>query len=797
MVLKEKSESGRTMAEMLAVLAIIGVLSITALVGFRYAMELHKENESVDWIVKTVAGSRTGFLLEKYGDEAGFLNPKAVPMQEVISGVAFDFASADDKSSRTYTTPLATKVSVDVISKNAFEVHLENVTFSMCRKLLNGPLEYRFASSNQSEMEILPTSSTEEVDEFCGGIDAARRSPSKPQPEVVTDAVVTLCFSLDREGCSLVPACGRCQIERNDVCLTCEDVGLRCCDDGVCRSVCEVTCDPACDATKCETCVNGVCESKCRDGYVCCPDGTCAATLAECDPNPEICEPDACHVCDNDNNLVNRCPQSGDDADKTKCCTDTIIGEGTVFDKCVRPDESCDDSPSDKVGCGDAGDGCPVTCGSDEICVGSTPSACGGVCRPERSGCGSSGLCEESPCAPGFECVGNVENGCGGTCQPILSGCGDLYECPEQCAPGQKCVGAVENACGGTCSWDPVPPETESETPESTDPNESVSSSELVTPEETSLSEVSESEQVYTSSLESESTSPTETESSSESDTPETSVSGETSGESSDVPEESVSGGNVPTGSPSGWGGCEAEAGSDGFCRSKSDCGGDFDGICTSDCYCKPNEDASGGGACKSKDAPYGIFCPDDYPFKKGNRCYTSSNTGSISTSSMGGKCCPFDKYCTTGKSVICCPNGNYDRPLENFYCEKGACRYCPGSIDELNAGEDIISGTTVNGPQCCSLRGGKWSSAERKCCSADMAKTDKTCCSVFNYVWTDNTCCVNQEQTNESCCKALGSGEWEGGVCLCEKGEKSYDTPNGGSLCCLPEENGVSVSMF
>ena len=470
MVLKEKSESGRTMAEMLAVLAIIGVLSITALVGFRYAMELHKENESVDWIVKTVAGSRTGFLLEKYGDEAGLLNPKAVPMQEVISGVAFDFASADDKSSRTYTTPLATKVSVDVISKNAFEVHLENVTFSMCRKLLNGPLEYRFASSNQSETEILPTSSTEEIDEFCGGIDAARRSPSKPQPEVVTDAVVTLCFSLDREGCFSVPACGQCQIERNGTCQTCSSVGLTCCDDGVCRSVCEATCNPPCDATKCETCVNGVCESKCRDGSVCCPDGTCAATLAECDPNSG-CTPDACHVCDG-NNPVNRCPQPGDDPDKTECCTDTIIGVGTVFDKCVRPDESCDGHLSVKNGCGDAGDGCPVTCDSDEICVGSAPGACGG------------------------------------TCQPILSGCGDLYECPEQCAPGQRCVGAVENACGGTCSWDPVPPESESTDPETTSSSESTdpeitSSSESTTPEETSLSEVSESE--------SESTSPTET----------------------------------------------------------------------------------------------------------------------------------------------------------------------------------------------------------------------------------------------------------------------------------------------
>ena len=38
---KEQKSSGRTLLEMLGVLAIIGVLSITALVGFTYAMNKH------------------------------------------------------------------------------------------------------------------------------------------------------------------------------------------------------------------------------------------------------------------------------------------------------------------------------------------------------------------------------------------------------------------------------------------------------------------------------------------------------------------------------------------------------------------------------------------------------------------------------------------------------------------------------------------------------------------------------------------------------------------------------------
>ena len=41
------SYSGRTLLEMLVVLAVIGVLSIAALVGFTYAMNKHRANETI------------------------------------------------------------------------------------------------------------------------------------------------------------------------------------------------------------------------------------------------------------------------------------------------------------------------------------------------------------------------------------------------------------------------------------------------------------------------------------------------------------------------------------------------------------------------------------------------------------------------------------------------------------------------------------------------------------------------------------------------------------------------------
>ncbi len=46
--LNKVSQSGRSMVEMLGVLAVIGVLSITAISGYRYAMSQHKINEYIN-----------------------------------------------------------------------------------------------------------------------------------------------------------------------------------------------------------------------------------------------------------------------------------------------------------------------------------------------------------------------------------------------------------------------------------------------------------------------------------------------------------------------------------------------------------------------------------------------------------------------------------------------------------------------------------------------------------------------------------------------------------------------------
>ena len=62
-----KKEYGRSMIEMLGVLAIIGVLSIGGLAGYTMAMNRHRANTALEYV------SRCGVLAQTYGTGTGAL----------------------------------------------------------------------------------------------------------------------------------------------------------------------------------------------------------------------------------------------------------------------------------------------------------------------------------------------------------------------------------------------------------------------------------------------------------------------------------------------------------------------------------------------------------------------------------------------------------------------------------------------------------------------------------------------------------------------------------------------------
>lgn len=74
---KGKEQSGRSMIEMLGVLAVIGVLSVGGLVGYSKAIERYKVNETINHITHIVTNTRTLFKTQRdFYTQLGFNNNK-------------------------------------------------------------------------------------------------------------------------------------------------------------------------------------------------------------------------------------------------------------------------------------------------------------------------------------------------------------------------------------------------------------------------------------------------------------------------------------------------------------------------------------------------------------------------------------------------------------------------------------------------------------------------------------------------------------------------------------------------
>ena len=74
--MKYTNENGRSMVEMLGVLAIIGVLSVGGIAGYSKAMNKFKINKTTDQVSMLIANLRTIFSAQ--GDYAGLGNEQAV-----------------------------------------------------------------------------------------------------------------------------------------------------------------------------------------------------------------------------------------------------------------------------------------------------------------------------------------------------------------------------------------------------------------------------------------------------------------------------------------------------------------------------------------------------------------------------------------------------------------------------------------------------------------------------------------------------------------------------------------------
>jgi type II secretory pathway pseudopilin PulG len=128
---KSAEQSGRSMIEMLGVLAIIGVLSVGGIAGYSKAMTKFKINKTIDEVSQLIANTRT-----LYGSQTSYLNinKEIAKKAHLAPDEVFD-------SNGNMKNPFEGDLTIENAAKSAtgdnkaFLVTLKNVTEDACMEL--------------------------------------------------------------------------------------------------------------------------------------------------------------------------------------------------------------------------------------------------------------------------------------------------------------------------------------------------------------------------------------------------------------------------------------------------------------------------------------------------------------------------------------------------------------------------------------------------------------------------------------------------------------------------------------
>ena len=115
----KKLQEGRSMIEMLGVLAIIGVLSVGGLAGYTMAMNRHRANTALDY------AQRAFVLIQTWGDGTGSIEEKSCATymdEEIPAGLSSCTVGRAGPADNSYTT-------VTIVPKNG------KIGFSMAERV--------------------------------------------------------------------------------------------------------------------------------------------------------------------------------------------------------------------------------------------------------------------------------------------------------------------------------------------------------------------------------------------------------------------------------------------------------------------------------------------------------------------------------------------------------------------------------------------------------------------------------------------------------------------------------------
>ncbi len=117
------NQSGRSMIEMLGVLAIIGVLSVGGIAGYSKAMMKFKINKTIDQVSQIVANTRTLYARQRnyksLGESEGSTNHKVVYKANLAPKEMFE----DGSGSYAMTNPFGGDVKISSGHKNNWLDH--------------------------------------------------------------------------------------------------------------------------------------------------------------------------------------------------------------------------------------------------------------------------------------------------------------------------------------------------------------------------------------------------------------------------------------------------------------------------------------------------------------------------------------------------------------------------------------------------------------------------------------------------------------------------------------------------
>ena len=428
------SPSGRSMIEMLGVLAIIGVLSITALVGFTYAMNKHRANETIYDVM--LRGTNVPMVDENYASKP--------------SGHEFRFPGLVNNGRQGTYYPMTTKKDAG----SSYYVEATGVTYRVCEMILKmNPTDIdQIVVGNtvyQGDSDICGTTDGLAM-KFCFGSDgticdgtghggssggsSGSSSGSTSGGSGSGSGSGSSGSGTDPDACDGID-CGLHGVCNNGVCD---------CTDGYSGIDCSIPPDPCADVD-CGahgTCENGSCV--CSDGYTgtTCQDPPTCTDSSNC-PSGLVCKDGVCGDPD--------CTASAD-------CSGDMICVGGL---CVPPECTGDDDCADNQQCQD-GQCVDIDCdtnptlpycickdsGNYDCCMApSSSEACVQFCvtHPEN--------CVNDPCP-------NDENTDAICCAIITGGAGSWENgaCQSSCGEGKISCGSGEttwccdetNTCGST-----------------------------------------------------------------------------------------------------------------------------------------------------------------------------------------------------------------------------------------------------------------------------------------------------------------------------------------------------------